>query len=136
MYNDVYLKDQYAYSYSLLTKWLKLKIEKKSSADFFAKNNINKIGIYGVSGFGGLLFDELKGTNVKTIFFVDKKHLDWKQGYYGISVLGLSEIKRHIDKVDALVVTPVYFFNQILDDLLKENIEQNKIISLSMVVSE
>ncbi|GHV82966.1 hypothetical protein AGMMS50212_03060 [Spirochaetia bacterium] len=136
MYNDIYNQEQYAYTYTTLYKWLQLATNKKSISGFFFKNNLKRIAIYGVSGLGELLFGELKTSGIETVCFVDKKFADYPAGYHGTPVIGINNIQSLKKDIGAFVVSPVYYFLDILEDLHNSGIPYQKIISLNMLLQE
>jgi hypothetical protein len=135
MYNDIYNKEQYAYTYGTLLKWLYLKIAGKNTASFFGYHGIRRIAIYGISGLGELLYKDLCSTNIEICFFIDKKYDEYIYGYSELPVIGIDSIKDKIDMIDTVVVTPVFYFNEISDVLYKAGVPYKKILSLNMVVS-
>jgi hypothetical protein len=162
MYNDVYNQEQYAYTYGTALKWLQRKIAGDETASFFYNNGLKRIAIYGINGLGELLYadirspfisggpngaaagfsnsaGELKKSEIMIDFFVDKKYREYASGYHGIPVIGLDEpgIKQDaINALDAIVVTPVYYFNEIVDALHTKGVPYEKIVSLNMLFTE
>jgi hypothetical protein len=135
MYNDIYNEEQYAYAYGTLIKWLHLKIIGKNTVSFFSDHRIGRIAIYGISGLGELLYKDLCSSNVEICFFIDKKYNDYIYGYSELPVIGIDNIKDKTDMIDAVVVTPVFYFNEISDALHKAGVPYKKILSLNMIVS-
>jgi UDP-N-acetylmuramoylalanine-D-glutamate ligase len=135
MYNDIYNKEQYAYLYGTLLKWLHLKTTGKNMESFFDDHGVSRIAIYGVSGLGELLYEELRSGGIEVCFFVDKKHKEYIYGYSKLPVIGIDQIKEKLGAFDAIVVTPVFYFNEISDALYKAGVPYENILSLSMIVS-
>lgn len=110
----------------LLNQWLKIKQEEKKVEDYFYRNRIKTIAIYGMSYIGERLFEELKNTDIEIKYAIDKNN---ESIYVDIDVLSVDEV---LPKVDAIIVTPVYFFDEIKDMLQKKTV--CRIISLEDVI--
>lgn len=133
MYNGIYQKEQYAYLYDTLTKWLKLKSEGGSLGKRLIEKGIEKVAIYGVNGLGESVFHDIKDLRVEIICFIDK-NADYFQGKKnGLTVLNLEQLELLPEECYVLV-TPEFFFNEIMADLLDRGISLERIISLSMMV--
>lgn len=132
MYNDVYNAEQYAYTYGTLLKWLRLKLENQNLSSYLSSHNIKTIAVYGISLLGELLLKELEGSDVKISFFIDKKFRDYEDGIQGIPVYGLGQLP-DIQNIDVIIVTPVYYFKEIVKDMLANEVPLEKIISLNMM---
>lgn len=100
----------------LLNQWLKIKQEEKKVEDYFYRNRIKTIAIYGMSYIGERLFEELKNTDIEIKYAIDKNN---ESIYVDIDVLSVDEV---LPKVDAIIVTPVYFFDEIKDMLQKKTV--------------
>jgi len=133
MYNDIYNKEQYAYERNTILKWLKQSINGNMLDCFFHKNGFQKIVIYGIRGFGELFFRQIRQSTIEIVCFVDRDHANYSEGIDGIAVCSIAELRKK--DFDVIVVTPTFYFNDILTDLTNNKIDLNKIISLNMVVS-
>lgn len=107
-------------------QWLINKQEGKNLAKFFKENGYESIAVYGMSYLGERLLDELKGTGIEVRYGIDKNA---ENIYADIDVKGLDD---ELPEVDAIVVTAVYFFDEIEDELNKR--VEYPIISLEDVV--
>ena len=112
----------------LFNQWLITKQEKKSIIEYFHKNNIENIAIYGMSYIGERLFDELKDSDIKVKYAIDKNA---DNIYADIDVVLPSE---KMPVVDAIIVTPVYYFYEIYE-MLSSKVNY-KIISLEDLLYE
>jgi hypothetical protein len=133
MYNDIYSKEQYAYERNTLLKWLTNSISGKRSIRFFHENEFKKIVIYGVRGFGELFYQEMQDSDIEIVCFADRDFGNYPHGINGIPVFSVDEL--HLKSFDAVVVTPTFYFKEILSTLSNHNIDLDKIVSLNMVVS-
>lgn len=133
MYNDIYDKEQFAYMHSTLCKWLKLKIDGNGLAQLLKNRGIDSIILYGIGGLGEYAYEELKNSQVKISYIVDKRYRDFPNGYDSISVIGLEQIPENMEEY--VLVTPIFYFNDILKDLTANNVKIEKVMSLSMLLS-
>lgn len=134
MYNDIYNKEQYAYERNTLLKWLAFSIDGKKPEHFFYKNGFQKIVIYGVRCFGELFYNQIRKSGIEVVCFADRDYANYPDGIDGITVSSLKGLNT-ID-FDVIVVTPTFYFNDILTDLIKNKINLNKILSLNMVLAD
>lgn len=130
--NEKELRERYRCNYSITAQWMSLKSDNKSVLKYFHDHDIKSIGIYGMGNLGELLYKELKGTDVEVKYFSDKNA---KELYYGVDDLPIYSIEQlnECEKVDAIIVTPVFAFETIKKDLGFVDV---KVISLQDVVFE
>lgn len=133
MYNGVYNKEQYAYMYDTLTKWLAVRIQGRSLGDTLLAKGIQKVALYGVSGLGELVYGDIRDSGVEILCFIDKNAERYKGEKNGLAVLNLKQLEQ-LSKDCYILVTPEFFFREIMRDLLDKGIPLERIISLSMVV--
>lgn len=120
--------------YTLENQWVMNKIEGKSMDSYFKENNMKTIAIYGMGTLGELFYEDIKDSDIKVSYFIDKNADELYYGLDDISVVNLKEMKKQ-NSVDAIVITPVYDYDMIVDDLEKEGIE-TEFVSLEDVVYE
>jgi glycosyltransferase involved in cell wall biosynthesis len=122
------LKKNYQF-YNVLTRWLALKQKGMSLSDYFKKMDIKEIAVYGMKELGILLCEELKGSETKVAYVIDKNGtIDTVNGYR------LYNPNELLPDVDMIVVTAIYYFEEI-----KAAISSNvyaKIISLTSIIDE
>jgi len=128
------LEARYKNYYDVTNQWLRHKNEKKSIREYFINNNYDTIAIYGMGELGNRLYEELKSTDIKVAYFIDKNAEEIYYGLDDIPVVGLEEIERQ-DKVDVIIVTPIYDFDSIEESLSEYNIDAD-IVSLEEVIYE
>lgn len=112
----------------MFNQWLINKQEGKKLASFFEDNNYKSIAIYGMSYLGERLVDELKGSGIEVKYAIDKN---------AANIYADVEVKRPTDNlpgVDAVVVTAVYYFNEIEGELVE--LVDCPVISLEDVLFE
>lgn len=108
--------------YTLTNRWLLLKEEDKKLETYFEQQGIYTIAIYGVGELGKRLMKELNKSKIQVIYAIDKES---GGSFMGISVLDYKDKLAH---VDAIIVTPVFDFDKIKQEL--NNITSARIISL------
>lgn len=122
------LSDKHLTLMLLLNQWLIVRQRGILIADYFYKNNIKSIGIYGMSYIGERLYDELMESNIEVKYIADKNN---SKEYKGIKARDLTE---QLPKVDAVIVTPVFYYDEIKKNL-GDKVE-GKILSLQDILYE
>lgn len=91
----------------MMNQWVKVKQEGKNLAAYFERKGYKRIAVYGMSYAGETLVDELEGTGIEVIYGIDRNA---DSIYTDVDVVTMDE---DMDKVDAVVVTAVTFFDEI-----------------------
>lgn len=112
----------------LLNQWLITKQEGKSIVDFFHRESIKSIAIYGMSYVGERLYDELKDTDIEVKYAIDKNA---DVIYADIDIVTPDD---ELELVDAIIVTPVFYFESISEML--EQKTKIPILSLEDILYE
>ncbi len=112
----------------VMNQWIINKQEGKSLVTFFEENGYKTIAIYGMSYLGERLEDELRDSGIKIAYAVDKNA---ENIYADVEVRDPEDA---MDEVDAVIVTSVFFFDEIEEQL--ENVFDCPIISLEDIVQE
>ncbi|WMM24196.1 glycosyltransferase family 2 protein [Tissierella sp. MB52-C2] len=99
-------------------------IDSETILDYFIKNKITNIGIYGAGTLGNAIKDKLNNTDIEVAFFIDS-HV---KGCSERPIIRPQEINTN-SFVDAIIITPFYDSKNIRDELIKLNVK-SKIISL------
>lgn len=100
--------------YHLFNRWLRKKQFGESVTEYFKNNSIASIAIYGYRELGQRLFDELKETDIKVKYVIDK-NVD--NVFAEVDTYSPDEEFPH---VDAIVVTASYYFDEIEDELYEK----------------
>jgi hypothetical protein len=133
LYNGVYDVEQFAYLQEPLMKWLSLKIAGKSLADILKERGVHEVAIYGIHELGKLVYQDLNHSEISINCFIDKRAGEYPNGYQGVPVIPLEELGQ--SEFDGFIlVTPEFYFHDILQNLLKEGVSLEKMISLAMIV--
>jgi hypothetical protein len=105
------MSDKHLQLFLMMNKWVKVKQEGKSLSSYFEKNGYKKIAIYGMSYAGEALLCELRGTDVNVDYAIDKNA---DSIYADVDIVSIDDELR---EVDAIVVTPITFFDEIEEKL-------------------
>ena len=101
------LADKHLVLVQLLGKWLAEKQRGKQLEDYFHQNGIKNIAIYGMGYVGERLYEELSNSDITVEYLIDKNagniNTDMK----------IFTPDEELPKVDAVIVTPVTFFDEI-----------------------
>lgn len=120
--------------YALAQQWLMNKSQNKDLKRYFEEHGFQKIAVYGMGTLGELFYDEIKDKGIKVQYFIDKNAEEIYFGLDDISVVGLDGIDGQ-EEVDAIIVTPVFNFDEIEKELEKAGAAA-EIVSLEDVVYE
>ena len=100
---------------------------------YFSKRKIKSVAIYGTATLGELLFYYLSKTDIEIAYLMDKG-AGGKNNINGVPIYRTDDSKLP-PEVDAIVVTPVFYFDEIADELKARKIPAKKIISLERIVA-
>jgi len=120
------LADKHLALYMLMNEWVKVKQENKSIADYFESCGYKRIAIYGMNYVGETLLSELRYTNVQVVIGIDNNASDL---YTDINVVTPDKFA---EEVDAIIVTPVFYYDEIVEALEKKT--SCPIISIKNVI--
>ncbi len=90
----------------VLNDWLDYVYSGKKAEDFFHKNSYKRIMLYGNGYIGTRLSQALTDTDIEIVAIMDKTAKTSTNGL----VLGIDAV---IPDVDCIVITPVYFYDEI-----------------------
>ena len=90
--------------------WMHLKINNKSTAEYFKKHKYKNIAIYGMNYMGSRLYDELNDSDINVVLGIDQNANSME---CGIPIYELEKSSVIIDKTDVVVVTAVNAYNEI-----------------------
>lgn len=114
--------------YDILNVWLDIKQKGGSLEKYFIDNGYKTIAIYGMGELGSRLYEELRGTSVDVKYAIDKDAMSVG------SELDVLELEDDLPSVDAIVVTAVFAY-----DSISENLEDKiscPILSLGDIVCD
>lgn len=125
---------RYKTYYELVSQWLMNKNEDKNISNYFIKKGIKKISIYGMGTLAELFYEEMKKTDIEISYFIDRNTQELCYGLDNISIVDLDDIVNQ-EKVDAIIVTPIFDYDDIVLDLKGKGINET-IISLESIIYE
>lgn len=99
------------YNISILTSWCILSSDGNRIGDYFEKNKISNIVIYGMGYMGQWLCEELINRNINVIAAIDRNIVQYKK----LKIIKIEEEK--IPECDYIIVTPVVEMEKIKEDL-------------------
>lgn len=105
---DSMANNKYYSYYLLLNHWLESNHYGHTCVDFFEEEKISTIAIYGMSDMANRLIEELKGSNIKVVYGIDRD--------VAVTTTGMSDIyspDECLPEVDAVVITPINAYEQI-----------------------
>ena len=109
------MNEKHLILYRFMTQWVQAKQEGKSLINYFIKNGYHSIAIYGMNFVGETLLNELKNTDIQVEYGIDR---DVEKMNLSIRIITPED---EMDKVDAIVVTPIIYFESI-ETMLKKKI--------------
>ena len=105
-----------------------VKQDNKDIAAYLLEQGYKKIAIYGMSYVGETLYHELEGSGIEIAYAIDKK----AEGMFAdIEVMSPDDV---LPEVDAVIVTPVFFFDEI-EELLVSKMNAD-IVSIEDILYE
>ena len=114
--------------------WINCLQRNRSPVDTLNKRNIEEIIVYGVADLGELFINEAITKNFEIIGITDQKIKVGNYAYRGINVLPRNELGLPKYRDKCVVVTSMTSFEQIKQQLMKENV--NNVISLWELLDE
>lgn len=106
--------DKHLALFLMMNQWVKVKQKGKNVAEYLEKRGYKKIAIYGMSYAGETLVDELKGTDIQVVYGLDKNAASI---YSDVVILTMDD---SLVEVDAVVVTAIFFFDEIMQSLAQK----------------
>lgn len=113
--------------YWVLTRWMDVNLKGFHLADVLKAQNYHSIAIYGYAELGKLLYSELARDGFKASYIIDKKVKNTEKDN-----LCVFFPQKGLPLVDAVVVTAVYYFEEIKKELMQLGF--NNVISLRTLV--
>lgn len=104
-----------------MKRWLENRNAEKSFVDYFNSYGYAKIAIYGTGDLGRLLYDEIKNSDIKVEYFIDRNGEGIRE-IEDIPVATINDIPEMPD-VDVLVITPVGNYEAISEALARKTPE-------------
>ena len=101
------LSNKHLALFIMMNQWVKVKQDGKSLASYFEKYGYNNIAVYGMGYAGRTLVHELSDSQINIAYAIDEKadNVD--------SDIKVVSPEEPLEKVDAIVITPITFFDEI-----------------------
>ncbi|MCI9298006.1 MAG: hypothetical protein HFI10_11285 [Lachnospiraceae bacterium] len=106
------LSNKHLSLFLLTNEWLKIKQEGKSIREYFEQNNYKSVAVYGLSYIGERVLDELKDSGIEVKYAIDRN----ADSIY--ADVDLYSVEDELPSADVIVVTAVYFYDEIYNNLL------------------
>lgn len=120
--------DKYSLYTNIFSEWIRKKQDGICLADYLEKRELKRVAIYGIGFIGERLYDELKNSSIEVVYAIDQNpDMVW-------SDLEVYSPGEKLPKVDAIIVTPLYYFETIRKSL--EGKIDGLIISLEDILCE
>ena len=114
--------------YNVFDRWLQIRQEGRTLAEYFMKHNYKTVAIYGMKELGERLIDELKDSDITVGYAIDKSA---DEIYADVDIVTPDD---ELEPVDVIVVTAIYYFDEIAD-MLSEKVDY-PVVSLEDIVYE
>lgn len=108
-----------------LKRWLENRNNNLSFVDYFHEYQCSTIAIFDAGEIGRLLYEEIKGSDIKVAFFIDR-NAEGIHNIDGIPVIPINKIAKQ-PEVDIIVVSPVYNYEEVLRLFMEVNKELRSI---------
>lgn len=121
-YREYKKSNKFRYYYNLLNHWMDLK---EQNGNIFDQYNYKEVAIYGYGNLGKHLLHDIREKNIccKCIF---DKNIENTQ----IFTNEMNVFLEKVGSVDKIIVTPIFVYDAICEELCKMGIEKNRIINL------
>lgn len=105
------MSDKHLALFLMMNQWVYVKQQGKSLVDYLVKHDFKTIAVYGMSYAGERLIEEIKDSEIKIAYGIDRK----ADGIYtDISIVSPDD---KLEDVDAVIVTAIFFMDEIEKDL-------------------
>lgn len=130
--------ERYWYTYPMVLEYLKQKVNGYSISDFFQKQGYQKIALYAVNDFTGIICDDIKfcGSKTEIVCISDRNYKAFENGFKGYDVVGMEKLLQLYceKKVDCIVVCNMILENSIIKDLVESGFALENVLSINSVV--
>lgn len=118
----------FLWGFHILNKWLQIKNKNNSLRPYFEDNYLFNVAIYGLGAIGQRLYEELEMEEIDVKYGID-------QNAKNIQIKGLEikSLEDELPKVDAVIVTPIAFY-EIEKNLYKKMGDEAVIVSIEDIV--
>lgn len=104
--------EKFRIMYQMMERWMQIKQEGRTIAEFFKVAGYHNIAIYGMGDIGQLLLQELNQTGITVLYGIDKSS-DIKTS------VPVYQPTQKLHNVDAVIVTAIAYYDEIEEMLSK-----------------
>ena len=119
---------KYKTYYKMMLAWMEVLENDWSLERFFKERGFDRIAIYGGKDAGGHLIRQLRNTSIEDKYIIDRSMFSGS-----LNMLPIYRPDEMLPEIDAVIVTPVWDFDQIKEQLV--NRVKCPIISLEEVIT-
>lgn len=119
--------------FAMLKRWMENRNAGKTFVDYLHEYGYKTLGIYDAGELGRLLYEEIKASDLKVRYFVDR-NAEGLKVIEGIPVIYLSEISK-MEEVDVLIISPIVDYEAVCQ-ILSEEAPKLQTLSLKEAVYE
>lgn len=112
----------------VLSEWMAFYRCQNTMEKVLEKKGYSVVAVYGMGILGSHLYQELKESRIRVKYIIDRNPV---KGVYKAEVCGT---EAELREIDAVIVTPVYQFEEIKEKLLKKN--HVPVLSLRTLLNE
>lgn len=122
------LSNKYLTLFKMMNEWVRAKQKGGQLSASLEQKGMYKIAIYGMNYAGETLVEELKGSNVKIAYGIDRRAKDLFAEFPIVSM------EEKLEEVDGIIVTAITFYDEIEEELRKK--VNCPVISLEDIIYE
>ena len=112
----------------ILSKWITLREHSDAISSYLIRNGYKTVAIYGFGQIGKMLYDELKDSKCRVKYVIDRN------GNVRADGISVCTLDKQLEEVDVVVVTAVFYYQEIAIELLKKHSLQS--ISLEKILMD
>ncbi len=116
---------------NFLLNWIEQNPQINMIQDYFNVNRIERIAIYGMGGLCPFTIKMIQSLDVHINCILDKNN---QKEFNGLRVLNIDEFVSSGEKVDCIIVSAIFYFNEIYDEIKRKMGIKTKVISLEDVL--
>lgn len=114
--------------YAVTLRWLELYQRGLTTVDYFEREKVNTIAIYGMAELGISLYRDLLGSRIDVCYGIDRARSACE---YDIRIIEPNEVN---NEPDMIVVTPISSYGAIVESLRKQIGDEMKIVGLDEII--
>lgn len=114
-----------------LLDWIRFNVTDDKIYNFFTNHCIEKVILYGMGDLGWFVYELLKRNNITVLCGIDRKPTC---GRMELSVKKVEEALNIFDDYDAIIISSIYYCNDIYNTLVEREVKQEKIIGVEDIV--